>query len=43
MREVVAKRIIELAEHGITDPKELADGAVRFLAANYRLKAKKSS
>jgi hypothetical protein len=42
MREVVAKRVIELAKRGITEPKELADGAVRFLAANYRHEAKKS-
>jgi hypothetical protein len=36
MREVVAKRIFDLAQRGISDPKELADGAVRFLVANYR-------
>jgi hypothetical protein len=42
MREVVAKRIIELAKRGITEPKELADGAVRFLAANYRHQTKNS-
>ena len=36
MREVVARRIIDMAQRGIRDQKELADGAVRFLAANYR-------
>src|SRR5215467_3856275 len=33
MQEVVARRIIEMAQHGIRDPKELADKAVRFLAS----------
>ena len=36
LREVVARRIIDMAQRGIRDQKELADGAVRFLAANYR-------
>jgi hypothetical protein len=36
MREVIAKRIVEMAQHGTKDRQELADGAVRFLAANYR-------
>jgi hypothetical protein len=36
MREVVARRIFDMAQRGIRDQKELADGAVRFLAANYR-------
>jgi hypothetical protein len=36
MREVIAKRIIEMAQRGIKDRQKLADGAVRFLAANYR-------
>jgi hypothetical protein len=36
MREVVARRIIDMAKQGIIDQKELAIGAVRFLAANYR-------
>jgi hypothetical protein len=40
MREVVARRIIEMAQRGIRDQKELADGAVRFLAANYRYERK---
>ena len=37
MREVVARRIIDMAQRGIRDQKELANGALRFLAANYRL------
>jgi hypothetical protein len=37
MREVVARRIIDVAQRGIRDQKELANGALRFLAANYRL------
>ena len=41
MREVVARRIIDMAQRGIRDQKELADGAVRFLAANYRLERKR--
>lgn len=40
MREVVARRIIEMRQRGIRSQKELADGAVRFLAANYRHRAK---
>jgi hypothetical protein len=36
MREVVARCIIDMAQGGIRDEKELADGAVRFLKANYR-------
>ena len=36
MREVIARRIIEMAQRGIRDQKELADGVVRFRAANYR-------
>ena len=42
MREVVARRIIEMAQRGTSDPQELADGAVRFLAANYRLDTKQT-
>jgi hypothetical protein len=34
MREVVARRIIDMAQRGIRDQKELA---LHFLAANYRL------
>jgi hypothetical protein len=35
MREVIAKRIIEVAQQGVRDPRRLADDAVRFLSANY--------
>jgi hypothetical protein len=42
MREVVAKRIIEMAQRGTRDPQELAGGAVLFLAANYRLDTKQN-
>jgi hypothetical protein len=37
MREVIARRIVDMAQHGIKDKKELVDGVFRFLAANYRL------
>jgi hypothetical protein len=37
MREVIARRIIEMAQRGTRDQKELANGAVRFVAANCRL------
>jgi hypothetical protein len=40
MREVVARRIIDLAQRGTKDKKELVEGAVRFLAVNYRLEKK---
>jgi hypothetical protein len=36
MREVAARRIIEMRQRGIVNKKELVDGAVRFLATNYR-------
>jgi hypothetical protein len=36
MREVIAKRIIEMAQLGVRDQQKLADDAVRFLAANYK-------
>ena len=39
MREVVARRIIDMAQQGIRDQKELANGALRFLAANFDLSA----
>ena len=40
MREVVARRIIDMAQRGTNDQKELVESAVRFLAANYRLDKK---
>ena len=36
MREVIAKRIIEIAQQGVRDQQILVDDAMRFLAANYR-------
>ena len=36
MREVIAKRIIEMAQRGVKDQQTLVDDAVRFLAANYK-------
>ena len=34
MREGVARHIIEMRQRGISNQKELADAAVRFLAAD---------
>ena len=39
MREVIAKRKIEMAQRGAKDPQTLADDAVQFFAANYATKA----
>jgi hypothetical protein len=36
IREVLAKRIIEMAQRGQTDPHRLSDDALQFLAMNYR-------
>jgi hypothetical protein len=36
MREVIAKRIIEIAQRGVKDQQMLVDDAMRFLAANYK-------
>ncbi|MGO8842845.1 MAG: hypothetical protein ACLQF1_17450 [Methyloceanibacter sp.] len=36
MREVVAKRIVDMAQGGIKDRQTLVDDALRFFAANYR-------
>ena len=35
MREVVAKRITEMAQRGVQDRKALVVDAVRFVTANY--------
>jgi hypothetical protein len=35
MREVVAKRIIEVAQRGERDPQKLAADAVNFVSTNY--------
>ncbi len=34
-REILAKRIIEMAQRGERDPKELADDAVAYLQRSY--------
>jgi hypothetical protein len=36
IREVLAKRIIEMARRGQSNPHSLCEDAVRFLSANYR-------
>jgi hypothetical protein len=35
MREVVAKRIIEMAQRGVQDRETLVEDAVRFVTTNY--------
>jgi hypothetical protein len=35
MREVVAKRIMEIARRGVQDREGLAADALQFIAANY--------
>jgi hypothetical protein len=35
MREVVAKRIIEMAQRGVEDREALVTSALHFIAANY--------
>ena len=35
MREVVAKRIIDMAQRGVRDQGKLAADAVRFISVNY--------
>ncbi len=34
-REVVAKRIMEMAQHGERDREKLVEDALRFVTANY--------
>jgi hypothetical protein len=36
MREVIAKRIIDMAQQGMREQKALAEDSIRFLAANYK-------
>ena len=36
IREVLAKRIIEMAQHGQSDARSLSDDAVQYLALNYK-------
>ena len=38
MKEILARRIIEMAQRGTTDQQELVAGATRFITTNYRLK-----
>jgi hypothetical protein len=40
MREVIARRIIDMAQRGTKDKKELVEGAVRFLLRTIDLKRK---
>ena len=35
MREVIAKRIIEMAQRGVQDREDLVEDAARFVTANY--------
>jgi hypothetical protein len=43
MREVVAKRIIEMAQRGVQDREALVTDALRFIAANYEQPTKLTS
>jgi hypothetical protein len=43
MREVVAKRIIEMAQRGVEDREALVTDALRFIAANYGQPSKLTS
>jgi len=36
VREVIAKRIIAMAQFGMKDPRKLTDDAMQFLTASYR-------
>jgi hypothetical protein len=40
MREVMAKHILNLAQHGERDEAELSDSAVRFFTTNYEAQAR---
>jgi len=43
MREVVAKRIIEMTQRGVQDREALVTDALRFIAANYEQPTKLTS
>jgi hypothetical protein len=43
MREVVAKRIMEMAQRGVRDREALVEDALRFVAANYEEPSKLTS
>ena len=36
IREVIAKRIIEMAQRGQSNPHSLSEDAIKFLASNYK-------
>jgi hypothetical protein len=40
MREVIAKRIMEMAQRGVQDREALVADALRFIAANYEERSK---
>ena len=40
MREVVAKRIMEMAQRGVEDREALVEDALRFITANYEQPSK---
>jgi hypothetical protein len=40
MREVVAKRIMEIAQRGVEDREALVADALRFIATNYEQPSK---
>ena len=40
MREVVAKRIMEMAQRGVQDREALVEDTLRFIAANYEQPSK---
>jgi hypothetical protein len=43
MREVVAKRIIEMAQRGVQDRETLVEDAMRFVTTNYERPSKLTS
>jgi hypothetical protein len=43
MREVVAKRIMEMAQRGVRDQETLVQDALRFVATNYEEPSKLKS
>jgi hypothetical protein len=43
MREVVAKRIMEMAQRGVQDREALVADALKFIAANYEEASKSGS
>lgn len=43
MREVLARRVVEVARHGVMDAGHIATEALSFLAANYRHQARREA